>query len=79
MDSVEECARCWAQEDKVEVGMLSEWIKAIVSLVNRCISSSTMSTRRKLVFNIPDVSAELADLHDIYVVVQQTKHLTILC
>ena len=52
-DSVEEYARRWAKKEDVEVDTLSEWVKLVLSLVNRCFSvlSRTMSRRYESVFD----------------------------
>ena len=65
LDSVEEYARRWAKKEEVEVDTLSEWVKSVMSLVNRCVSvlSRTMSRRHESVFDDPDVAAELAEIH----------------
>ena len=75
MDSVEEYARRWAKKEDVEVDILSEWVKTVMSLVNRRVSvlSRTMSHRHELVFDDPDVAAELAEIHEKFVVVPADK------
>ena len=75
LDSVEENARCWAKKEDVEVDILSEWVKSVMSLVNRRVSvlSRTMSRRHESVFDDPDVSAELAKIHEQFVVVPADK------
>ena len=35
LDSVEEYARRWAKKEDMEVDTLSEWVKSVMSLVNR--------------------------------------------
>ena len=49
MDSVEDYARCWANEEEVEVDTLPKGVESIASLVNRRLSilSATMSARCK--------------------------------
>ena len=37
MDYVEDYARRWANKEEVGVDALSEWVKSIAPLVNRCI------------------------------------------
>ena len=71
MDSIEEYARCWAKKKDMEVDTLSEWVKSVMSLVNRRVSvrSRTMSRRHESVFDDPDVAAELAEIHEKLVVV----------
>ena len=72
---MEDHARGWAEDDEVEDDTLSEWAKSIASLLNMriLILSATMSTRCNSVFDIPDVAADVADLHDKYVVVLAGK------
>ena len=75
MDSVEEYARCWAKKEDVEVDTLSEWVKSVMALVKRRGSalSRTMSHRHESVFDDPDVAAELAEIHEKFVVVPANK------
>ena len=40
LDSVEEYAQRWAKKQGVEVDTLSEWVKTVMSLVNRGVSYS---------------------------------------
>ena len=75
MDSVEEYARRWAKKEDVEVDTLCEWVKSVMSLVNRRVSvlSRTMSRRHESVFDDQDVAAELAEIHEKFVVVPANK------
>ena len=75
LDSVEEYARRWAKKEDVEVDILSEWVKTVMSLVNRRVSvfSRTMSRRHESVFDNPDVAAELAEVHEKFFVVPADK------
>ena len=75
MDSVEEYARIWAKKEYVEVDTLFEWVKSVMSLVNRRASvlSRTMFRRNESVFDDPDVAAELAEIHEQFVVVPADK------
>ena len=75
LDSVEEYARRWAKKEDVEVDTLSEWVKSVMSLVNRRVSvlSRTMSRRHESVFDDQDVAAELAEIHEKFVVVPADK------
>ena len=59
----------------MEVDTLSEWVKSVISLVNRRVSvlSRTMSRRHESVFDDPDVADELAEIHEIFVVVPADK------
>ena len=75
LDSVEEYARRWAKKEDVEVDTLSEWVKSVMSLVNRRVSvlSRTMSRRHESVFDDQDVAAELAEIHEKFIVVPADK------
>ena len=75
LDSVEDYARRWAKKEDQEVDTLSEWVKSVISLVNRRVSllSRTMSRRHESVFDDPDVAAELAEIHEKFVVVPADK------
>ena len=57
-NSLEEYARRWAKKEEVKIDTLSEWVKSVMSLVNRRVSvlSRTMSRRN----DDPDVPTELA-------------------
>ena len=70
LDSIEEYARRWAKKEDVEVDTLSEWVKSVMSLVNRRVSvlSRTMSRRHESMFDDPDVAAELAEIHEKFAV-----------
>ena len=59
----------------MEVDTLSEWVKSVMSLVNRRVSvlSRTMSRRHESVFDDQDVAAELAEIHEKFVVVPADK------
>ena len=74
-DSVEEYARRWAKNEDVEVNTLSEWVKTVMSLINRRVSvlSRTMSRRHESMFDDPDVAAELAEIHEKIVVAPADK------
>ena len=75
MDSVEEYARRRAKKEDVTVDTLSEWVKSVMSLINRRVSvlSRTMSRRHESVFDDPGVAAELAEIHEKFVVVPADK------
>ena len=75
MDSVEEYARRWSKKEDVEVDTLSKWIKSVMSLVNKRVSvlSRTMSRRHESLFDDPDVAAELAEIHEKFVVIPGDK------
>ena len=70
LDSVEEYVRRWAKKEDVEVDTLSKCVKSMISLVNRRVQvlSRTMSRRHESVFDDPDVAAELAEIHEKFVV-----------
>ena len=59
----------------MEVDTLSERVKSVMSLVNRRISvlSRTMSRRHDSMFDDPDIAAELAEIHEKFVVVPADK------
>ena len=59
----------------VEVDTLSEWVKSVMSLINRRVSvlSRPMSRRHESVFDDPDVDAVLAEIHEKFVVVPADK------
>ena len=75
MDSVEKYARRWAKKEDVEVDTLSEWVKSVMSFVNRRVSvlSRTMSRRHESLFDDQDVAAESAEMHEKFVVVPADK------
>ena len=54
---------------------MSEWVKSVMSLVNRRVSvlSRTISRRHQSVFDDQDVAAELAEIHEKFVVVPADK------
>ena len=81
MESVEEYARRWAKKEDVEVDTLSEWVQSVMSLVNRRVSvlSRTMSRRHESMFDDQDVAAELAEIHEKFVVVPADKASKTLC
>ena len=81
LDSVEEYARLWAKNEDVEIDTLSEWVKSVMSLVNRRVSvlSRTMSCRHESVFDDQDVAAELAEIHEKFVVVPADKASNNIC
>ena len=62
-------------KEDVEVDTLSEWVKSVMSFVNRRVSvfSRTMSRRHESVFDDPDVAAELVEIHEKFVVVPADK------
>ena len=55
---------------KQEVDTLSEWVKAVRSLIQARIRKlqGQMNTKAKSIFKDPDVVETLSDLHDRYVV-----------
>ena len=84
MDSVEYYARRWAKLEEADENTLSEWIKAVRSLVESQMNKrqGTMSTKTKSVFSAPDVVSKLSSLYDNYVVVpadKASKHIIFIC
>ena len=78
---MEKYARRWAKKKDVEVDTLSESVKTVMSLVNRRVSvqNRTMSRRHESVFDDPEVAAELAEIHEKFVVVPAEKASKTLC
>jgi hypothetical protein len=75
MDSVEDYARQWAKREEEELDTLSEWVKAVRSLIQVRIHKlkRSMNTHAKSVFKDPSVARHLSELHDKYVVVPADK------
>ena len=75
MNSVEDYARNWAKEEESDVNTLSEWIKSIRKIIKQRIGSlrKHMSTRHVSVFEDPQVSNVLSELHDQFVLVPADK------
>ena len=76
MDAVEDYARKWAKREKEqEIDTLSEWVKAVRSLIQARIRKlqGQMNTKAKSIFKAPDVVETLTNLHDKYVVVPADK------
>ena len=75
MDSVEDYARQWAKREKEDVDTLSEWVKAVRSLIQ--IRIKTLNGSIKLMQDLfskdPNVAKHLSYLHDKYVVVHADK------
>ena len=67
--------RVWAKKEDVEVDTLSEWVKSVMSLVNRRVSviNRTMTRWHESVFDAPDVVAESAEIHEKFEVVPPDK------
>ena len=58
----------------MEVDTQSEWVKTVMSSVNRRVSVlSSLSCRHESVFDDPDVPAELTEIHEKIVVVLADK------
>jgi len=76
MDAVEDYARKWIKREKEdELDSLSEWVKAVRSLIlkrTRSLSGS-MNTHATSIFKDPDVAKTLSTIHDKYVVVPADK------
>ena len=60
----------WAKLEEADENTLSEWIKAVRSLVKSRINKLQVP---KSVFSAPDVVSELSSLHDNYMVVPADK------
>jgi len=75
MDSVEDYARQWAKREKEDVDTLSEWIKAVRSLIQIRIKklNGSINAHATSIFKDPNVAKHLSDLHDEYVVVPADK------
>ena len=84
LNYVVEYARHWTKKEDVEFDIVSERVKSVMSLVNRLVSvlSRTMSRRHESVFDDPYVAAELAEIHEKFVVVPADKasnHIVFVC
>ena len=75
MHSVEEHARKWAKREHATADSLSEWVKAIRTLIKRRIFvlRRTFNNKPKSVFNHKAVAKCLSSLHDKYVIVPTDK------
>ena len=75
MNSVENFARAWAKTEDSDVNTLSEWVKSIRKLVKQRIGRlrRVMSTKYDSIFKDPNVSAELTDIHDRFVLTPADK------
>ena len=75
MDSVEDYARQWAKREKVDANTLSEWIKAVRSLIQIRIRklSESLKTDGSSIFKDRDVLKDLTHLHSKYVIVPADK------
>ena len=75
MDSIEEYARQWAKREDVEVDTLSNWISScrseILKRINRL--KDKVSNHVSSIFKDKDVSHNLKDLQDKYVIVPADK------
>ena len=75
MDSVEDYARRWTKREEVEVDTLSEWLKAVRTLIKSRVKNlkGSLNTKPKSVLDDPDVKLNLSELHDKYVIVPVDK------
>ena len=75
MDSVEDNARSWANQEEVELDTLSEWVESIKHQLKRRIYmvSRSVNTKPISIFDDEVVSRHLADLHDRFVIVPADK------
>ena len=71
MDAVEDYARKWIKREQEDIDSLSEWLKAVRSLILKRMKvlSRSMSANATSVFKDPDVAKTLSTIHDKYVVV----------
>ena len=76
MDAVEDYARKWIKREKEdELDSLSEWVKAVRSLIlkrTRSLSGS-MNADATSIFKDPDVAKTMSTIHEKYVVVPADK------
>ena len=75
MDSVEEYARKWAEQEEVELDALSEWVKSVKHHLKRRIYmvSRSVNTKPKSTLDDPIISGYLNDLYDQFVIVPADK------
>ena len=75
MNSVEYYARKWTKQKKEEVDTLSEWAKAIMSLVQIRINifKMSMSTKAISVLKDSDLTETMSTIHEKYVVFPADK------
>ena len=75
MNSVEDYDRRWTKRKKEGVDTLSEWVKAVRSVIQIRLGKlrRPMSTKATFVFKDPEVSETLSTIHDISVVVPADK------
>ena len=76
MDAVEDYARKWIKrEQDKELDSLSEWVKAVRSLIQLRIKKlrRSMNAKATSIFDNPDVAETLASIHNEYVVVPADK------
>ena len=75
MNSVEYSASKWTKRKKEEVDTLSEWAKAIMSLVQIRISifKMSMSTKATSVLKDSDLTETMSAIHEKYVVFPADK------
>jgi len=75
MDSVEDYARKWAEQEEVELDTLSDWMISVRSLIRKRTFklSRSMNSKDRSIFNDKDVIDNVTDLHSKYVVVPADK------
>jgi protein involved in sex pheromone biosynthesis len=75
MNSVEYYARKWTKQKKEVVDTLSEWAKAIMSLVQIRINifKMSMSTKATSVLKDSDLTETMSTIHEKYVVFPADK------
>jgi hypothetical protein len=77
-DFLKDYARKWTKREKEEANTLSEWVKAVRSLIQIGIAKlkRSMSTPTTSVFKDPDVTETLSIIYYIYDVVPANKAAT---
>ena len=75
MNSVEDYARTWAKAENSDVNSLSEWVKSIRKLVKKRIGRlrKVMTSKYDSIFTDPQVSSELSELHDKFILTPVDK------
>lgn len=77
MDAKKDYARKWIKREQEETDSLSEWIKAVSSLIWKCMKvlNTSMSFNAASVFSDPGVAKTLFTIYDKYFVVTADKTL----
>ena len=74
MDAVKDYARKWIKLEQEDIDSLSEWLKAMRSLIFKQMKmlSRSMNAKAKSVLKDPDIAKTLSTIHE-YVVVQADR------